>query len=263
MKQFTTRPLLPLLLLTFCATWSMAQTAPAAVDAVQLKSGKIHQGLIIEQTPGESIRLWRNPEADTLMFQMDEIDRIAKIVVPPPTAGSPSMQTPASPARTFNDNPWKVALQASVGGGDYSLVGMGAAIQKSMPGNRAWVGIGAYYIGDQNNYGTSTIPIVLHASYALNQSGKRFAALVFLDAGYSINLGGTKFDEIAQANLKHGNGLHTYGGLRFQVNALRNAGIWLDLGYLRHSSTIRFEADNKKHSTQVWNAFMMRGSLFF
>jgi len=246
----------------FCA--ASAQTNAVGTDVVHLKSGQTHLGIIIEQKPGESIRLWRTVEADTLTFAMDSIDRITKAAPATGTsATTPAVQTTA-PSRGFNTNPLSVALQVSTGGGDYSVVGFGAIIQKHFPEERAWAGIGLHLLGAQNGNGVNTMPIVYHSSYEITSGGKgRLGTLGFLDLGYSVNLGSNYFDEIAQVNVKYGNGFYFNTGLRFRVNVLRNAGIWLDLGYLYQTSKLRDVETDKKIRKKSWNVFQIKSAVFF
>ncbi len=252
----TTLALTLLQLLSFATVTAQGtQQSPAATDMVHLKSGQAYQGIIVEQRPGESIRLWRTVESDTLTVTMDSIDRITRIVAPPPIP---------KPPRVFDDAHWNVALQVGVGGGDYPFGGLGATVQKHFPRQRSWLGIGVHYYGDKSDFGAYTIPIALHGSYELRTDLQgRFGTLVFLDAGYSINITGNYFDEKTQAQLKYGNGLHTYGGLRFRLNVLRNTGIWADIGYFRHTSTLRYVTTNEKARVKAWNMFLFRGSVFF
>lgn len=246
-----------------CTSRLSAQGQVAAQDQVFLKTGASYSGIIVEQKPGESIRLWRTAEADTLMFDMETIDRITKIV---PLA-STATTTPAAtitPLKTFNSSPWKVALQAGTGGGDYPVATLGASVYRYFPRQRAWLGLGAQYIGDQSSRGTSSLPVFVHGTYELATPWKgRLATGVFAELGYSFNMDERYFDDATQATLRYGNGLHSYAGLRFRVNILRNAGIWADLGYLRHSSRLSFDDTGEKARVQSWNVFLLRGSIFF
>lgn len=261
----------PFFLLAFLLSTTLgaafAQTQSAAMDVVYLKSGQSYQGIIIEQKPGESIRLLRSAESDTLLFTMDSIDRITK-AIPAANASAvatttPPTEMPAQP-RQFNTNSLSVALQVSTGGGDYSVLGFGAIVQKYFPDERAWSGVGLHYLGDQNNYGVNTMPIVLHNSYEIVSGAKgRLGTLGFLDLGCAINLSDNYFDELAQTTVKYGNGWYFNTGLRFRVNVLKNSGIWLDLGYLFQNSKLRDAETNKKLRTKSWNVFQIKGAVFF
>ncbi len=265
MKAQTGIFFLPALIQLFWTSCLVAQTTPPAADAVHLISGHIHRGIIVEQIPGASIRLWRTTEGDTLAFEMDEIERIAKIV---PAAGEQAAQfaSPAIEPKTsgVNTSAWATALQFSTGGGDHSIVGMGATVQRRLNNQRSWLGLGLSFVGDENNYGTHSLGLAAHSSHEFSTGLKgRFGVLAFADLGYSFNLGNDYFDEQAQATLRYGNGLHLQTGLRFRINLLRNAGIWLDLSYLRNTSTLRIAANNDKVADKAWNMFCLRGSIFF
>lgn len=49
-------------------------------DRVIMLNDAIHEGIIIEQKPGEHIKLLRLPEKDTLTLAMESIDRLEKII---------------------------------------------------------------------------------------------------------------------------------------------------------------------------------------
>lgn len=264
MKTLIEKASLMLLFLVAVFSSASAQTNPTATDKVHLKSGQAYEGIIVEQKPGESVRLWRTAEADTLLFIMDSIDRITKIVPTTGTAGASTGVATTLPARRFNANPLSVALQVSNGGGDYSVIGFGAIIQKHFPDERAWAGVGLHYLGAQNGNGVNTMPIVYHSSYELTSGGKgRLGTLGFLDLGYSVNLGDNYFDEIAQVNVKYSNGFYFNTGLRFRVNVLRNSGVWFDLGYLYQTSKLRNVETNQKLRTKSWHVFQVKGAVFF
>lgn len=240
--------------------------APAQkpADEVHLRSGARHQGIVIEQKPGESIRLLRLPQQDTLAFAMEDIERITRIL---PAEGSPVAQPPAvsAPAgRMFNDNPWVVSLHASTGGGTYSVTGFGAAVQKRLSDERALLGIGLQFLADQNNYGVNTLPLTLNGAYELTRSKRgRLGSMAFLDLGYSVNFGGNYFDETTLAFVDYGNGLHLNTGIRFRINVLRNTGIWLDAGYLFHNSQLRNADTREKWGVKSWSVFLAKAAVFF
>lgn len=241
-----------------------AQTTPTATDAVHLHSGQTHRGIVVEQKPGESIRLWRIAEGDTLTFDMEQIERIAKLL-PVAEASPAALIPPTTPSGSaFNNNPWTTALQFSTGGGDHSLGGLGAVVQRNFNKQRSALGVGLTYVGDVNDYGTNSLGLTASGSHELSTSRKgRLGAIAFMDLGYSFNLGGQFFDEQAFADVRYGNGLHLHTGLRFRVNVLRNAGLWLDIGFLRHTSTLRTVANDDKVRQKAWNMAVLRGSVFF
>lgn len=250
----------------FLVAMLCAQNAPTATDAVYLVSGQTHQGIIVEQKPGVSIRLWRIAESDTLTFEMEAIDRIVKIV---PTGTSvPSLLAnimPLSPPPSkVNTRPWATAIQLSTGGGDHSFSGLGVAVQRRLPNLRSWTGLGMTYIGDINNYGPSAIGLAAHGSHEFSTGWKeRLGALVFADLGYSFNLGTDYFDGSSQMEARYGDGMHLQTGIRFRANVLPNVGIWVDLSYLRHTSMLRSVAGDDKIRRTAWDMFSLRGSVFF
>lgn len=92
-------------------------TAQTSQDAVYLTNQKFYQGIVIEQKPGEYIRLLRLPERDTLQFEMDDIDRIVKLMDPArltsPGETDNTSALPVAPGRKFNHNKY-VARYASL-----------------------------------------------------------------------------------------------------------------------------------------------------
>lgn len=262
MKQLQEKAILFVLSYLFGHSLLPAQTQHGAADAVHLKSGEVYRGIIVEQRPGESIRLWRLVEADTLTFDMESIDRITKVV----TQALPDARKdiPLENTQIFNNRRWMTAIFMSAGGGDNSAGGLGVMVLHHIPKLRSWLGFGAHYLGDTNGYGTSAIPIFLHGNHEFAQLWKkRCSSGVFWDAGYSVNLGGKYFDTGTLQELRYGNGFHSYGGFRFRINILKNAGITADLGYLRHSSQLRNAATDAKVRNKTWHLFLFRGSVFF
>lgn len=260
MKAQTIKFFLPALALFF---WNLSLSAQTATDAVHLTTGEIHRGIIVEQKPGASIRLWRTAEGDTLTFEMESIDHIARLAPTGATAASPA-QIPVPVPTGVNTSDWAIALQFLTGGGDHSIAGMGATVQRRLNNDRSWLGLGLTFVGDENNYGTHSLGLAVHGSHEFSTGLKgRFGALAFADLGYSFNLGNDYYDAFYQETLRYGNGLHLQTGLRFRINVLRNAGIWLDLSYLRHTSALRVAAGNDKVADKAWNMFCLRGSVFF
>jgi hypothetical protein len=244
---------------------TFAQVRPVAQDRVYLRSGDVYTGIIVEQIPGESIRLWRSMEADTLQFTMESIARITKAMTEPESTNPDSLKTEfEKPQPQFNLSPWKISFQFGAGGGDYPVAILGAGVYKYFPVQRAWLGINAAWLGDQSSRGASSVPVLLHGSIELANSMKgRLATGVFAEAGYSFNLADAFFDEKTQSVLKHGDGMHTNIGVRFRLNVMQNVGIWLDVGYTRHTSTLRNSVTDMKAGVKDWNLAVFRGSVFF
>lgn len=263
MKHLIGKAILTALVPVIACFSALAQTTPAAADRVHLKSGQTHEGIIVEQKPGESVRLWRTASADTLTFEMEEIDRITKILTAPPGAAAAQTPPPVVVRCPFNDHPWTLGVQFATGGGDYPAFGLSAALLKRFPQQHAALGLGIGYLGQEGG-GVGTIPLTVQGTFEPASGLKgRLGAQTYLELGYSFNLGDQYFDERAQTEVRYGNGLHLNAGLRFRVNILRNTALCFDLGFARHTSALRAVATGDKVRTKAWNNILLRGSVFF
>lgn len=164
-------------ILIFCGLSNNQLSAQAAQDIVYLTSGLWHQGIVIEQKPGEYIRLLRLPERDTLQFSMDAIDRIVKIVAP---TNSSLPENAVKPVSLFNQNRYVAMLNFYIGGGKYSLGGIGMSVGRSF--NDRWqAGIGIQYIQQTNSNifpNQQIIPIT--ADFKFNIRSRRKAVCTLL-----------------------------------------------------------------------------------
>lgn len=255
-------------LLFLISQFIVAQTTGLnPMDEVYLQSGQVYRGIIIEQKPGASIRLWRTAESDTLLLEMEDIERIVKVfqAEKTPTSGSDSKKPTITPvADSIQPNRWATAIQAYIGGGDHSVGGVGLAIHRRLGLRHSWLGLGLSYIGDVNEYGTSSIAVYAHGSHEFSTGSRGHSGSSgFLDLGYSVNLGGEYLDAQQLTTYRYGNGLHLYTGLRFRLSTLNKGGLWLDMGYLRHSSVLRLAENNTRSGNKAWHAFVFRGSVYF
>jgi len=261
----TMRYLIALCIL-FCGLPKNQLGAQTAQDIVYLTSGLSHQGIVIEQKPGEYIRLLRLPGRDTLQFSMDAIDRIVKIIAP---AGSPlqeSAANPIEPANRFNQNRYVAMLNFYIGGGKYSLVGIGMGVGRSF-GDRWQAGLGVQFIHQTNSNtfpNQQIIPITADFKFKISESPKgRFAALLALSAGYSINVDDEQFDSGLNNNIRITDGVFFNPSIAFRVNVLRNAGIMFDVGYQLSSGNIYNVESGDLIDKRTWHNFAARGTLFF
>src|SRR5690349_19838998 len=120
------------------------QAQTAVQDAVILNSQRQFNGIIVEQKPGQYIRLLRLPEHDTLQFLMDSIDRIVKIVNT--TAASESASLTTEPLKKYNQKKHIMMIHGYLGCGYYSFSGFGLTMVRSFA-DRWHVGAGVHYIG--------------------------------------------------------------------------------------------------------------------
>jgi hypothetical protein len=77
------------LLLLFSSSILSAQTLADYEEVVYLKNGSIIRGVIIEQIPGKSLKI-QTKDRNVFVYQMDEIEKIAKEVIPGNAGGSHS-----------------------------------------------------------------------------------------------------------------------------------------------------------------------------
>lgn len=250
----------------FCCLPKNQLSAQAAQDIVYLTSGLSHQGIVIEQKPGEYIRLLRLPERDTLQFSMDAIDRIVKIVAPTNSSLPENVAKPAEPVSQFNQNRYVAMLNFYIGGGKYSLGGIGMSVGRSF--NDRWqAGIGIQYIQQTNSNifpNQQIIPITADFKFKISESPKgRFATLLALSAGYNVSVDDEQFDSGLSNNIRITDGVFFNPSIAFRVNVLRNAGLMFDLGYQFSSGNIYNVESGELIDKRTWHNFAARGSLFF
>jgi len=243
--------------------------AQMPTDAVHLLSGQTYEGIVIEQRPGISIQLWHLPQGDTLIFTMDEIERITRILpsfVPSATTDS---LTPALLTVPFHRN--VVMVHACIGGGDYPFGGLGLTLSRRLgQQGKTWVGFDARYIGNTatggNDFGIDAIqnfPLLadLRQEFRRSKNG-RFSILVFVEVGYVISITGNSVDQYGE--IKYGNGWAFHPGIAFKINLSRNAGLMLDLGWMHHTGSRHWlPPATVPDDVKTWNNGLVRGSIFF
>ena len=254
------------LCIIFCGLPKNQLSAQAAQDIVYLTSGLSHQGIVIEQKPGEYIRLLRLPERDTLQFSMDAIDRIVKIVAPANSTLPENTTRPTAPEKRFNTNRYVAMLNCYIGGGKYSLVGIGMGVGRSF-GDRWQAGLGVQFIHQtsSNTFPNQQIsPITADFKFKISESPKgRFATFLALSAGYNISVDDEQFDSGLSNNIRITDGVFFNPSIAFRVNVLRNAGLMFDLGYQFSSGNIYNVESGDLIDKRTWHNFAARGSLFF
>lgn len=253
-----------------------AQNAPAPTDAVHLVSGKMYSGIVIEQKPGESIRLWHLPEGDTLLLPMDEIERIVKIL---PQANTVSTSGPVAAKSSgagmsmteskadYNTKRYYVMVHGMTGGGNYSFAGFGVSLSYLLSNHKTSLGLGAHYIGDNStgNFTLETVqmfPIMAEFRHEFKTSANgRFGTALYCNAGYVVNITGNANDQNGEIEYKNGWALNPGIGLR--MNILRNLGLMLDLGWMHHVNRLNWLPPAVQSEQKSWNNFILRGTLFF
>jgi len=254
------------LCIVFCCLPKNQLSAQAAQDIVYLTSGLSHQGIVIEQKPGEYIRLLRLPERDTLQFSMEAIDRIVKIVAPENSLLPENTARPTAPEKRFNTNQYVAMLNGYIGGGKYALVGIGMSVGRSF-GDRWQAGLGVQFIHQTSSNtfpNQQIIPITADFKFKISESPKgRFATLLALSAGYNISVDDEQFDSGLSNNIRITDGVFFNPSIAFRVNILRNAGLMFDVGYQFSSGNIYNVESGDLIDKRTWHNFAARGSLFF
>jgi hypothetical protein len=138
-------------ILCFLSIQSFAQPG-VATDRIVLHDQRVHEGVILEQIPGERILLYRTATKDTLTIEMDDISRMIRIV---PGSGRKSAESlKEKPAKARSDfKPYNISsvygmVHYARGGGDYAIQGFGL----SFGSNTYWglqLGISAQYLAGE------------------------------------------------------------------------------------------------------------------
>ena len=242
----------------FTACWVQAQEA----DRVILQDKTTYTGKVVEQKPGEYIRLALTGSSDTLTLQMDEIDRLVKV-----PADNASGEASGDSNIEFNNNKFYLNLGSSTGGGDVAFKGLGIGLgYRIQPGFS--IGLYAEYIGSvgfalPEPYDFQKLPLILETRYELQEHfDGRGAIYGYLGAGYSITLD----DEYREPDLGRfrevTDGFAFKPGLGYRINIFENTGLLLDVNYLLIIDETRNE-NKLRIKTNKWSNFMISAKLFF
>ncbi len=240
--------------------------AQAAQDLVYLSNKQAHRGIVIEQKPGEYIRLLRLPESDTLQFSMEEIDRIVKILPSTNAVDAKNTDVSPEPEKRYNQNKYMAMLHFYAGGGKYALSGLGMGIGRSF--NDRWhAGLGLSYIAQTSSNtfpNQQIVPLTADFKFKISESPSgRLATLFALSTGYCFSLDNRQFDSGLNTNIRITDGVFFNPSIAFRLNILRNAGIMFDLGYQFSSGNIYNVETGALMDKRTWHNFAARGSLFF
>ena len=162
-------------------------------------------------------------------------------------------------------------VSGSIGGGDYPFAGFGLTLShKSDPEGKSYSGIGVHYIGntiggegalEREEY-VQIIPIMLDYRREFSQSASgKFSTYLFLDAGYVFTLTGNEVDQTGEYEYKNGWAINP--GISFKFDVFRQGGFMLDLGWMHHSSRLKWLPPSEQTGRKKWNLAMARLSLFF
>jgi hypothetical protein len=244
-----------------------------ATDRVVLLDQTSHDGVILEQVPGERLVLYRVAQKDTLTINIENISRMIRLF---PGIAENSVEVKENPIKSrsfkpFNTGPAYVMLHYATGGGsggDYIFHGFGL----SVGANTYWglqVGFSAQYLSGESNVGQwqpsrQTVPLGLDARYIIKSAGNgRFTTLLAVSGGYNFTLNGQYYDDLSRVNYKIGTGFFFHPGLAFRINFWQNTGLMFDIGYLYNYAPLIHLDSGTKTSQTAWHNIILRGSFFF
>lgn len=231
------------LVLSIICSMSIAQTE--GPDIVELKNGVIHQGTIIEQRPGQLLKLWQQPSNDTLLIQY------ADILV---------LRSVPSNEQAFNQNTYSLFFAYSLNGGSWHHHEFGAGILMRLT-PRIQVGLGAYLQGG--------IPYFYNASvftgefkYVLQSSfDGRLSLVSSCSMGYVNFLNSERYED--NVNTYTSNGIYVSPSVGYRINFSKNIGMMIGLGYQYMGGTNRRKSNDEKLGTLHLSSLSVKASIFF
>lgn len=240
-----------------------------AVDKIFLTNRSAYEGIVIEQKPGEYIRLLRIPEKDTLQIEYENIERMTKLVSEESGRSNQisdkgGIQTPG---KVFNSRRAYGMVHGVTGGGDYAYAGFGLSFGVNVNPNFQ-AGMGVHYFGQLsdplNTPSRQTFPLALDLRHTILRSKSgRFSTMLGVSGGVNFTINGDYFDEILFANMRMGNGYYFNPSIALRMNILENLGIMLDVGYHYNNSRLLRIESGEKIGTVDWHNILIRGTLFF
>lgn len=243
-------------------------------DQVHLLNKEKYTGTVIEQKPGEYISLLSENGKDTLTFQMEEIDKIVKIIKTDSIISGSKRECNVNcnemeikPNKIFNDRFFSPIIHYGAGGGDIAFNMLGLAMfMKLTPETK--VGVSACYYGETGSLRNRPIqwqkvPLTVEIMHDVQHYFYGRSALVAsLGVGYSFTLNGNYTDLEKRLPAKQTNGVVINPGLGYRFNVLKNTGFMVDVRY----QLIIDKDVNKLNETlkeNNWDNIVLRGSLFF
>lgn len=243
---------------------SIASSQTEGNDIVVLKSGKAHQGTIIEQRPGHFLKLLQTPSNDTLKLPYSEIETlkvIRNMETERITNDSGASQVNLDQTK-FNNRPYYMILSGSLNGGDWANVGLGVGLLRTFT-PRIQAGIGSTYQGALgNSVRFNSIPVLGLFKYALQESEKnRTAIIASLSAGYNFYLNSTAFEESVETYIS--NGIYLNPSIGYRINFTKNTGLIIDIGYQYLGGKKRRLSNDEFIKKNHLSSVSLKGTLFF
>ena len=245
---------------TLCTMTVFAQET----DKVILEDQTSYRGRVVEQKPGEYIKLVLEGTSDTVTFRMHEIERLMKVS---DQMNRIEEKDAGSTGSDFNQHRFMVTVGGSTGGGDVAFAGLHIGLDhQSLPG--LFLGVAAEYLGESGSgisapYQWQKIPVYLNVRYELEHTfGGRGALFARTGVGYSFTLDNEYKDPDSNETFTVTNGLALKPGLGYRVNLLKNSGLMIEVNYLLILDNIKDAADQKAKSNN-WSNIQVSASLFF
>lgn len=186
-----------------------------------------------------------------------------------PDAPAKSVWTDSLGSHHLKDN--FLVFSAGLGGGDYPLACFGLTLShKADAEGNSFIGLGAHYISNTINTENGLlreefvqiVPVMADYRQAIKRSGNgKFSTFLFLDAGYVFSITGNEVDDTGEYEYKNGWGINP--GISFKFDIFKNAGLMLDLGWLRHTSRLKWLPPSDKTGKKKWDLGIVRLSAFF
>lgn len=270
------------ILIMICLSFSLKLFAQEkGVDVLVLKTGERLRGIIIEQKPGEYVRLLQIPSNDTIKIELTAIETLIKIIDEgdqenqknnnEETEQSNNSDIELNPDQIgFNKRAYYVNLGAFVGGGDWSNCSMGLSVVRTFsPKLQAGLGVSAIAtLASKNNDKLDAIlPITAEFRYTLQEMWKgRTALMLNLSTGYHAVLQGYytvpvvgESDKLALMR----NGLYFQPSLGMRVNFTKNFGLLFEVSYQYIGSKSHYDITGDFIKKHQYSSILFGTKFFF
>ncbi len=253
------------LMMIFFANSAFSQMK--AVDKIFLTDNSSYEGIVIEQKPGEFIRLLRLPEKDTMTIEYENIERMTRLVSEETGVNPAENDGIKKPGKVFNSRRTYGMVHGVTGGGDYAYAGFGLSFGANVNPDFQ-VGLGVHYFGQLSDPVTGpsrqTFPLALDLRHTILKSKSgRFSTMLGISGGINFTVNGDYFDEVLFANMRMSNGYYFNPSLGLRMNILENLGLMLDVGYQYNNSRIVNNQSGDKVGRADFHNVMIRGTMFF
>lgn len=267
---------LALIVLIFMGT-NFAFSQIEGEDLVRLKNGTTVRGIIIEQHPGEFIRVLQIPSNDTIKIMLVDIETLLKLV--PKTEEKEVINTPtvennldsistidSTKINPFNQHLFQVRFNISKIFKDYAGEGYGLTLARKI-GSETYAGLGFNYFKGRINLpyqARNSVAIFGDINQDIRLTSKgRLGFRAGLGFGYNIDFSDTYFDIDAGKQVSISNGIYLHPNVGLRLNLSKNTGLLFDIGYQYIHANILNPATNLKIEGRNWSSVVFRVSVFF